>query len=118
MYDLTYASPKGGRVTAYLVAPAGKGPFAGLVFGHWGPGNRTEFLPEATLYARAGAASLLVDYPWVRSLVKMSSSQEVGKGTSKNLRLALGVMNEILSKLEQQEATPGLGRPDGSLTET
>jgi dienelactone hydrolase len=66
VYDLTYASPKGGRVTAYLVAPAGPGPFAGLLFGHWGPGNRTEFLPEATLYARAGAVSLLVDYPWVR----------------------------------------------------
>src|SRR5438093_693026 len=66
VYDLTYASPKGGRVTAYLVVPPGKGPFAGLVFGHRGPGNRTEFLPEATLYARAGAVSLLVDYPWVR----------------------------------------------------
>jgi len=66
VYDLTYASPKGGRVAAYLVVPTGKGPFAGLVFGHWGPGNRTEFLPEATVYARAGAVSLLVDYPWVR----------------------------------------------------
>lgn len=66
VYDLSYASPKGGRVTAYLVTPAGKGPFAGLVFGHWGPGNRTEFLPEATVYARAGAVSLMIDYPWVR----------------------------------------------------
>ncbi len=66
VYDLTYASPKGGRVTAYLVVPAGTGPFAGIVFGHWGPGNRTEFLPEARLYARAGAVSLLIDYPWVR----------------------------------------------------
>ncbi|MFH2001882.1 MAG: hypothetical protein ABIK28_19520 [Planctomycetota bacterium] len=65
-YDISYASPKGGRVTAYLVVPEGKGPFAGLVFGHWGPGNRTEFLPEATLYAQAGAVSILVDYPWVR----------------------------------------------------
>jgi len=66
VYDISYASPGGGRVTAYLVAPAGNGPFAGLVFGHWGPGNRTEFLPEAMLYAEAGAASLLIDYPWVR----------------------------------------------------
>src|SRR5919202_4730222 len=66
VYDLTYASPKGGRVTAYLVTPGGRGPYAGLVFGHWGPGNRTEFLPEATLYARAGAVSLMIDYPWVR----------------------------------------------------
>lgn len=66
VYDISYASPKEGRVTAYLVVPPGKGPFAGLVFGHWGPGNRTEFLPEAMLYAEAGATSILVDYPWVR----------------------------------------------------
>jgi hypothetical protein len=51
--DITYASPKGGRVTAYLVTPSGPGPFAGLLFGHWGGGNRTEFLPEAILYAQA-----------------------------------------------------------------
>lgn len=66
VYDINYASPKGGRVTAYLVVPDGKGPHAGLVFGHWGSGNRTEFLSEATRYARSGAVSLLVDYPWVR----------------------------------------------------
>jgi dienelactone hydrolase len=66
VYDISYASPKGGRVTAYLVMPVAKGPFAGIIFGHWGPGNRTEFLAEAMLYAEAGTASLLVDYPWVR----------------------------------------------------
>lgn len=64
--DLTYASPRQGRVTAFLVLPAGQGPFAAILFGHWGPGNRTEFLPEAELYARAGAVSLLIDYPWTR----------------------------------------------------
>jgi dienelactone hydrolase len=66
VYDLTYASPKGGRMTAFLVTSTGPGPFAGVMFGHWGPGNRTEFLPEAKLHAQAGAVSLLVDYPWVR----------------------------------------------------
>jgi dienelactone hydrolase len=64
--DLTYASPRQGRVTAFLVLPAGKGPFAAILFGHWGGGNRTEFLSEAELYARAGAVSLLIDYPWTR----------------------------------------------------
>jgi hypothetical protein len=54
---------------------------------------------------------------WEYSLVKMSSSQEVGKGTCKSLRLAIAAMNKILSKLEQQEAAPGLGRAGGSLTE-
>lgn len=68
VYDLTFASPKGGRVPAFLVVPLAKakGKYAGIVFGHWGPGNRTEFLAEAKLYARAGAVSIIIDYPWTR----------------------------------------------------
>lgn len=68
-YDLEYPSPiDGGRVTGFMVSPpaALKAPFAGIVFGHWGPGNGTEFLPEAVMYAEAGAVSVLIDYPWVR----------------------------------------------------
>ena len=73
IHDLTYASPKGGRITAYLVTPARRGRFAGIVFGHWGYGTRTEFLTEAMVYARAGVVSLLVDdldvrpAPWRRN---------------------------------------------------
>jgi dienelactone hydrolase len=66
LHDLTYASPKGGPVAAYLVVPKGKGPFAAILFGHWGNGTRAEFIPEAKLYARAGAVSLIPDYPWDR----------------------------------------------------
>jgi beta-lactamase class A len=66
LHDITYSSPKGGPVAAYLVVPKGKGPFAAIVFGHWGNGTRAEFLPEAKLYARAGAVSLIPDYPWDR----------------------------------------------------
>src|SRR5262245_50588055 len=66
LFDVSYASPKDGRVTAYLVVPKGPGPFAGILFGHWGPGDRREFIPGAMEYARAGAVSLLVDYPWRR----------------------------------------------------
>ena len=35
VYDITYASPKGGVVPAYLVVPTGNGPFAGVIWGHW-----------------------------------------------------------------------------------
>ncbi len=66
IHDLTYASPKGGRVPAYLVVPKGKGPFAAVLFGHYGLGTRSEFIPEAKLYAKAGAVSLIPDYPWDR----------------------------------------------------
>jgi dienelactone hydrolase len=69
--DITYASPLGGRVPAYLVLPKGRGPFPAILFGHWMmPGsplkNRREFLEEAVVLARSGAASLLIDAPFVR----------------------------------------------------
>lgn len=69
--ELSYDSPRGGRVPATLVLPPGKGPFAGILFGHWMMPrsefrNRKEFLEEAILLARAGAVSLLTDAPMVR----------------------------------------------------
>src|SRR5512140_819586 len=64
--DITYASPVSGRVPAYLVVPKGNGPFAPILFGHWGEGVQTEFIAEAVRYARAGAVCLLPAYPWVR----------------------------------------------------
>ena len=66
LHDITYTSSKGGPVGAYLVIPDGKGPFAAVLFGHWGNGTRAEFIPEAKIYARAGAVSLIPDYPWDR----------------------------------------------------
>ncbi|MGA2600822.1 MAG: hypothetical protein ABSH09_27965 [Bryobacteraceae bacterium] len=71
VHDIGYASPLGGRVPAYLVVPAREGHFAAILFGHWmmkgSPyRNRTEFLDEAVLLARAGAVSLLIDTPFVR----------------------------------------------------
>lgn len=44
--DLTYASPRGGKVPAYLIRPQGSGPFAGLIFVHWSEGDREEFVFE------------------------------------------------------------------------
>ena len=67
VHDVSYASPKGGRVPAYLVVPEGlRAPFAAVVFVHWGQGDRTEFLSEALLYAKGGAISLLIDAPYRR----------------------------------------------------
>lgn len=70
--DMSFASPLGGHVPAYLVVPGGKGPFPAVLFGHWMMDgsplrNRREFLEEAVVLARAGAASLLIDAPQVRA---------------------------------------------------
>jgi cephalosporin-C deacetylase-like acetyl esterase len=66
LYDITYASLKGGRVTAYLVAPTANGRHAGIIFAHPGGGDRNSFLPEALTLARTGAVSLLIDDPSAR----------------------------------------------------
>jgi dienelactone hydrolase len=66
IHDITYVSPSGGLVSAYQIVPTGKGPFAGVVFGHWGNGTRGEFIPEAKTYACAGVISVLPDYSWER----------------------------------------------------
>ena len=71
IHDITYASPKGGVVPAYLVVPKGKGPFAAVVWGHWywansATANRKEFLDEAVALAQAGIVSLLTDGPLAR----------------------------------------------------
>ncbi len=71
IHDISYASPKGGRVPAYLVVPKGKGPFAAVIWGHWYQDgspflNRKEFLDEAVALASSGVVSLLTDGPIAR----------------------------------------------------
>jgi hypothetical protein len=77
LYQISYSAPlddrasllgpNGGQVTASLLVPPGRGPFAAVIYGHWCmPGsekkNRTEFLDEALLLARVGVVSLLPDH--------------------------------------------------------
>src|SRR5256884_1745634 len=71
VYDITYDSPKGRTVPAYLVVPKGRGPFAAVVWGHWcwqnsSMRNRKEFLDEAVAMAQTGLVSLLTDHPMSR----------------------------------------------------
>jgi len=71
IHDISYASPKGGRVPAYLVVPEGKSPFAAVIWGHWYQDgspfrNRKEFLDEAVVLASSGVVSLLTDGPIAR----------------------------------------------------
>ena len=71
VHEITYASPKAGRVPAYLVVPPGKERFAAILWAHWmmpnsPTANRSEFLEEAVVLAHAGVVSLMIDAPMVR----------------------------------------------------
>jgi pimeloyl-ACP methyl ester carboxylesterase len=61
IHDISYESPKGGWVAAFLVTPPGEGPFAGVIFLHPGGGDRSYFLDEAKKLAKRGAVSLLLE---------------------------------------------------------
>jgi dienelactone hydrolase len=63
---ISYASPRGGRVPALIVAPSGDGPFAGLILQHGLPGDKFQVLPIAEDFARPGAVVVAIDAPWAR----------------------------------------------------
>ena len=69
--DITFASPVRGRVTAEIIGPAKSvksGP--GVLFVHWlgdpPTTNLTEFIPDATALAKAGAVCVLIDAQWAQ----------------------------------------------------
>jgi dienelactone hydrolase len=64
--EITYASPKGGRVPGTLIVPDGPGPFAGILLMHGMPGDHGVTLPEAETLARRGAVTLSIDAPFSR----------------------------------------------------
>ena len=64
--DVSYASPLGGKVSGYLIVSRESEPRAGLIFGHWGEGNREEFVDEAVILTRLGFVALCLDAPFRR----------------------------------------------------
>jgi uncharacterized protein len=66
LQQLTYASPKGGRVPAILLVPDGPGPFPGVLVMHGAPGTARTILPEAEGLAKLGAVALAISAPFSR----------------------------------------------------
>jgi uncharacterized protein len=66
-HEITYASPKGGRVPAMLLVPSdSSGPFAGIILMHGLPGDRTNNASFARGLATTGAVVLAIDAPFAR----------------------------------------------------
>jgi dienelactone hydrolase len=64
--DLTYVSPHGGRVPAWVYEPDHEGPHAGLILMHGLPGNRDGNWPLAVRYAHSGAVVIAISAPFAR----------------------------------------------------
>ncbi|MDQ5821349.1 MAG: acetylxylan esterase [Actinomycetota bacterium] len=67
VHDLSYASPEGGRVTAYLILPKGAGKHPAVLLMHGSDGDRRELLGLAATLAARGIAALTIDSPVART---------------------------------------------------
>jgi len=73
--EITYASPKGGRVPATLLVPAdSSGPFAGILLMHGLPGDRSNNALFARRLVATGAVVLMIDAPFARPENRSRSS--------------------------------------------
>jgi len=68
--EVSYASPRGGRVSALLLIPECKPPLAAILFMHPSGTNRYAFLKEASVFSQGGCAALLIDAPYARQPVR------------------------------------------------
>lgn len=73
--ELTYTSPKGGRVPATLLIPTEfSGPFAGIILMHGLPGDRSNNALFARRLVPTGAVVLMIDAPFARPENRSRSS--------------------------------------------
>ncbi len=67
IHDVSYASPRGGRVPGYLVVPPVRGRRAAVIFMHGSGGSRDQFLLPAVWMAARGAVGLTISSPFDRA---------------------------------------------------
>ncbi|HEY2938528.1 MAG TPA: acetylxylan esterase [Gaiellaceae bacterium] len=65
--DISYASPKGGRVPGYLIVPPGRGRHPAVIYMHGSGGTRLDFVVPGTWMAARGAVALTIASPSARS---------------------------------------------------
>ncbi len=101
VHDITISSPAGGKITAFMTVPSGKGPFAGIVFLHWGQGDRSEFNDETAGLAKKGAVCVSVNAPWHSPGYEEKSADDLFKQIVIDLRRAVDLL------LTRKDVDPG-----------
>lgn len=66
IHDVSYQSPLGGEVPAFLVVPPGAGRKPAVIYMHGSGGNRLEDLAQATWMAARGAVTMTITSPFER----------------------------------------------------
>ncbi len=113
VYDFSFDSPEQGRVPGLLVVPAAcsakRCPV--ILYSHWmwpkSPWqNKTEFLDEALVMARAGAMSVLLDAPLVRTPKPRYGSDPEAEGPHAQLHMTKDWRRALDLVLARPDADP------------
>jgi dienelactone hydrolase len=106
--EISYDSPKGGRVPGYLVIPSGKGPFPAIVYMHWGQGNRSQFLSEAVTMAQRGAVGIMIDAPYWRLDVPPPAKGKEAEGERDGyIQLVVDLRRAVDVLVSRKDVDPG-----------
>lgn len=105
IHEISYPSPITGDVPAYLVVPAGNGPFAGMILMHGSSGSRETLLPLAEDFARTGAVVLTLSAPPVRTGRSWISFTPQDKVDQIQLMLDLRRGVDLLSQHDQVDSS-------------
>ena len=73
VHDVSFASPRGGRVPAYLILPPGNGPYPAVVYMHGSGGSRLDLVALGTWLAARRAVALTVQSPFERSRARVGA---------------------------------------------
>jgi cephalosporin-C deacetylase-like acetyl esterase len=116
--DITFASPLGGRVAAFLVEPPDTAPAAphpGILWIHWlepaSPhSNRLQFVDEAVTLAEQGVVSILPDGFWSTTPAKSVNVGQFGWNTEfgHDRDVSIKQVIELRRALDVLLAQPGI----------
>jgi dienelactone hydrolase len=105
VHDVSFTSPRGGRVLGYLTVPPGKGPYPAVIFLHGSGGNRLNFVPEASWLSARNMVGLTLDSPFVRPSPSLTGVAGVRHERDLGIEAVLDVRRavDVLQSLPQVE---------------
>ena len=103
-HAISYASPKGGRVTGLLYVPQGGGRKAGIVDMHGSPGSARQIARSSAALARRGAVVVAIDAPFTRRGGEMMTFTEAD--SAEHVQLVVDLQRAVDLLLARPDVDP------------
>jgi dienelactone hydrolase len=103
VHDISFASPRGGRVQGYLTVPPGDGKYPAVIFLHGSGGSRLNFVPESSWLAGRRVVGMTIDSPFVRPAPRLEGLAGLRNERDRSLQAVVDVRRaiDVLQSLKQ-----------------